>query len=90
MIEELIAAAADAAVRPEAWFWRTHAGAEVDLLLVHGRRILPVEVKLGTAVGARDVAGLRSCMSDLDLRRAIVVYAGEERRTMGGGITLVP
>jgi len=90
VIEELIAAAADRAVRPEAWFWRTHAGAEVDLLLVHGRRILPVEVKLGAAVGARDVAGLRSCMSDLDLRRAIVVYAGEERRTMGGGITLVP
>jgi hypothetical protein len=52
VIEELIAAAADRAVRPEAWFWRTHAGAEVDLLLVHGRRILPVEVKLGASVGA--------------------------------------
>jgi predicted AAA+ superfamily ATPase len=90
VIEELIAAAADRVVRPEPWFWRTHGGAEVDLLLVHGRRILPIEVKLGAAVGARDVAGLRSCMADLRLRRGIVVYAGEERRSMGGGIELVP
>jgi predicted AAA+ superfamily ATPase len=90
VIEELIASAADRAVRPEPWFWRTHAGAEVDLLLVHGRRILPIEVKLGAAVGARDVAGLRSCMADLNLRRAVVVYTGEEHRKMGGGISLVP
>jgi len=90
VIEELIAAAADRVVRPEPWFWRTQAGAEVDLLLVHGRRVLPIEVKLGAAVGSRDIAGLRSCMADLGLRRGLVVYTGQERRTMGGGITLVP
>ena len=90
VIEELIAATADRAVRPEPWFWRTHAGAEVDLLLVHGRRVLPVEIKLGAAVGSREVAGLRSCMADLHLRRGVVVYTGTERRTMGGGIELMP
>lgn len=73
VIEELVAAAAERAVRPEPWFWRTHAGAEVDLLAVHGRRILAVEVQLGFSVGPRDVAGLRSCMADINLRRAIVV-----------------
>jgi predicted AAA+ superfamily ATPase len=90
VIEELIAAAAERAVRPEPWFWRTHAGAEVDLLVVHGRRILAVEVKLGATVRARDVAGLRSCMKDLKLRHAMVIYTGEEQRKMGGGISLVP
>lgn len=90
MIEELIANAADQVVRPEPWFWRTQAGAEVDLLLSHGRRILPVEVKLGAAVGARDVAGLRGCMADLGLRRGIVVHGGEDLRRMGPGIDLVP
>jgi hypothetical protein len=29
-------------------------------------------------------------MSDLGLRRAVVVYTGEEERSMGGGIQLVP
>jgi len=90
VIEELVAATADRVVRPEPCFWRTHAGAEVDLLLVHGRRVLPVEVKLGSAIAARDVAGLRGCMADLGLRRGLVVYGGDELRSMGGGIHLVP
>jgi predicted AAA+ superfamily ATPase len=90
VIEELIANAADQVVRPEPWFWRTQAGAEVDLLLGHGRRILPVEVKLGAAVGARDVAGLRGCMADLGLRRGVVVHGGEDHRRMGREIELVP
>jgi predicted AAA+ superfamily ATPase len=90
VIEELIATAADQVVRPDSFFWRTHAGAEVDLLLVHGTRILPVEVKLGAAVGPRDVAGLRSCMADLGLRRGLVVYGGDEQRSLNRQIDLVP
>jgi predicted AAA+ superfamily ATPase len=90
VIEELIAWAGDRLVRPEAFFWRTHAGAEVDLLLVHGRRIAPIEIKLASSVSARDVAGLRSCMADLSLSRGFVVYAGDERRRLGGGVDLLP
>jgi hypothetical protein len=55
VIEELMALAGSRLVRPEFFFWRTQAGAEVDLLIVTGRRILPVEIKLGTAVGPREV-----------------------------------
>ncbi len=90
VIEELVAWSQDRLARPEAFFWRTQAGAEVDLLLVHGRRMAPIEVKLGAAVGLRDVAGLRQCMSDLGLRRGFVVYGGDEPRRLGGGIELVP
>jgi predicted AAA+ superfamily ATPase len=90
VIEELVAWAQDRLARPEAFFWRTQAGAEVDLLLVHGRRIAPIEVKLGAAVGPREVAGLRQCMADLGLSRGFVVYAGDEPRRLGGGIELLP
>jgi len=38
-IEELAGWAAERFVRPGIFFWRTHAGAEVDLLIVDGRRI---------------------------------------------------
>jgi predicted AAA+ superfamily ATPase len=62
----------------------------VDLVLVHGRRVVPIEIKLGAAVGPRDVAGLRQCMSDLGLRRGLVVYGRDEARRLGGGIELVP
>ncbi len=90
VIEELIAWASDQLVRPEACFWRTQAGAEVDLLLIHGRRVAPIEVKLGGSVPPRSLAGLRQCMSDLGLKRGFVIHTGDERRSVGSSIELVP
>ncbi len=90
VIEQLMALANEALVRPEFYFWRTHAGAEVDLLIVTGRRILPVEIKLGVAVGPRDVSGLRQCMQDLGLARGIVVARVPERRLLSPTIEIVP
>jgi predicted AAA+ superfamily ATPase len=90
VIEELVALAQSRLARPEAFFWRTQAGAEVDLLIVEGRRILPIEVKLGASVAGRDLAGLRQCMSDLGLKRGFVVTSGREARRLAPGIDLVP
>jgi uncharacterized protein len=90
VIEELAALAQRRLVRPELFFWRTQAGAEVDLLIVEGRRILPIEVKLGTGLGHHALAGLRQCMKDLGLRRGLVVSSASERRSLGPGIELVP
>ncbi|MBI3402641.1 MAG: ATP-binding protein [Acidobacteria bacterium] len=90
VIEELAGLAADRLVRPEVYFWRTQAGAEVDLLIVSGRKILPIEIKLGAAVDQYAVAGLRQCMKDLSLKRGWVVCTAGERRTIGRGIEVVP
>jgi predicted AAA+ superfamily ATPase len=90
VIEELVALARNRLAQPEVFFWRTQAGAEVDLLIVEGRRILPIEVKLGSSVGRHGLAGLRQCMSDLGLRRGWVVTSGREARRLAPGIELVP
>lgn len=90
VIEEIARLARDQLVKPGIFFWRTQAGAEVDLLLVDGPRIHPIEIKLGAAVTGRDVAGLRQCMADLGLRRGWVVYGGTERRRIGTTIEVVP
>jgi uncharacterized protein len=90
VIEELAALARRRLVRPELFFWRTQAGAEVDLLIVEGRRILPIEIKLGASVDRYALAGLRQCMKDLGLRRGWVVTSGREARTLAPGIDLVP
>jgi hypothetical protein len=90
VIEELSALAACKLVRPEIYFWRTHAGAEVDLLIVEGRRILPIEIKLGAAVDHHSIAGLRHCMKDLELRRGWVVTTARERRRLSAEIEVVP
>jgi len=90
VIEELAALAQRRLVRPELFFWRTHAGAEVDLLLVEGRRILPIEIKLGASVDQHSLAGLRQCMKDLGLRRGWCVTSAREGRALSPGIELVP
>src|SRR5439155_17920065 len=83
VIEELAALARERIVRPGLFFWRTEAGAEVDLLVVDGRRIVPFEIKLGTAVGEREVRGLRSCMSDLGIEKGYVITGAGERARLG-------
>ena len=90
VIEELAALAARRLVRPELFFWRTHAGAEVDLLIVEGRRILPIEIKTGAAVDRYAVAGLRQCMKDLGLRRGWVISTARERRRLSPDIEIIP
>jgi len=90
VIEEVAALAAQQLVRPELFFWRTHAGAEVDLLIVEGRRILPIEIKLGAAVDRYAVAGLRNCMKDLGLRRGWVISTARERRRLSPDIEIIP
>lgn len=90
VIEEIIAWANRRLVRPEPFYWRTQAGGEVDLLLVHGRQVTPYEIKVGSTVEPRSLAGLRQCMADLGLKRGYVVYGGQERRAIGGSIELLP
>lgn len=90
VIEELAALAAQQLVRPELFFWRTQAGAEVDLLIVEGHRILPVEIKLGAEVGRYAFAGLRQCMKDLGLRRGWVITSAKERRRVAPDIEIIP
>jgi len=90
VIEELAALAAQRLVRPELFFWRTQAGAEVDLLIVEGRRILPIEIKLGAAINHHAVAGLRQCMKDLELRRGWVITTARERRRLSPEIEIIP
>lgn len=90
VIEELAALAAAQIVRPYLAFWRTQAGAEVDLLIGDGRRLLPIEIKLGSVVDHYTVAGLRQCMKDLSLKRGWVVCTATERRMIGREIEIVP
>lgn len=90
VIEELAALAAERAVRSELFYWRTHAGGEVDLLIRAGRKLVPIEIKLGAAVDRHGVAGLRQCMSDLGLRKGFVVANTPEPHSIGEQIRVVP
>jgi hypothetical protein len=68
--------------RPEeSFFWATHGGAELDLLVVRGRRRLGFECKRTDA--PRLSPSIRSVLSYLELERLDVVHAGDHTFPLG-------
>lgn len=63
--------------RPEAcYFWATHTGAELDLLVLHGSRRFGFEIKRTSE--PRVTPSMRSAVGDLGLERIDVLHAGAE------------
>lgn len=86
VIESLIAAAPEGS---QANFYRTAAGAEIDLLLtLPGGRLWAIEIKRSLAPKLE--RGFHRACEDLDLKRRIVVYPGNESYPLAAGIEALP
>lgn len=72
----------------EAYFWATHAGAELDLLMFRYGRRVGVEFKRMDA--PRLTPSMRTAMTDLKLDALYVVYAGDRRYGLADRIYAVP
>ena len=72
----------------EAYFWATHQGAEIDLLLRRGDRLLGVECKRADA--PRLTPSVRIALDDLGLDRVAVVYPGARRYALADQVEAVP
>ncbi|MDP3722200.1 MAG: ATP-binding protein [Candidatus Omnitrophota bacterium] len=57
------------------WFWRTLAGAEVDLLVERGARLLPIEIKWSSRPTRSECKGLETLLSDLKPRAPFGIVA---------------
>ena len=71
----------------ECYFWATHTGAELDLLVVHGARRYGFEIK--RTVAPRVTPSMRTALDDLDLTRLDVVHAGGETFPLGPKVRAV-
>lgn len=60
--------------REECYFWATHAGAELDLLVIRGRQRFGFEIKRTAAPAL--TPSMRTAIADLGLERLDVVHAG--------------
>jgi predicted AAA+ superfamily ATPase len=72
----------------EAFFWATHQGAEIDLVLRRGDRLLGIECKRADA--PKLTPSIRIAMEDLALARVAVVYPGSRRYRLADGVEAVP
>ncbi|HET9480563.1 MAG TPA: DUF4143 domain-containing protein [Candidatus Polarisedimenticolia bacterium] len=84
IIEEVLKAASPHAV----YFWVTHQGAELDLLLVKGRRRAGVEFKYLDAPEL--TRSMRIAMEDLQLNRLTVIHPGESEYTLARRVQVLP
>ncbi len=71
----------------QCFFWATHAGAELDLLVIHGSRRYGFEFKRTSTPRRRK--SMHVAMQDLGLDRMDVIYPGEETFAMAEKIRAV-
>jgi predicted AAA+ superfamily ATPase len=71
----------------ECFYWATHAGAELDLFVIRGKKRIGVEVK--RTVSPSVTPSMRIALHDLKLSRLYVVHAGEETFPLQKRITAV-
>lgn len=84
VIEEVIQA-----FNPDgSYFWATHNGAEIDLLMIKEGGLYGVECKRVDA--PKMTPSMQIAMTDLNLKRMSVIYPGTKRFALAEGIEAVP
>lgn len=76
------------ALPEECFFWATHSGAELDLLVVRGNRRLGFEFKRSSAPAV--TKSMHVALQDLRLQRLWIVHAGERSFDLGPRLRALP
>lgn len=72
----------------QAYFWATHQGAELDLLMFKDQQRIGVEFKRSDAPGL--TPSMRVALNDLKLDKLYVVYPGSQRYALTEQVEVVP
>jgi hypothetical protein len=71
-----------------AWFWATHGGAELDLLLTVRGKAYGFECKVSDAPGS--TRSMRAALHDLGLEHLWVLYPGTEAYPLDDRLSVLP
>jgi predicted AAA+ superfamily ATPase len=74
---------------PQVYFWRTAAGAEVDIVVAEADRLIPLEVKLSATPRPAMARNITTFQKDLQDRAVpgYVIHPGEVRLPLASGVT---
>jgi predicted AAA+ superfamily ATPase len=78
--------------RPEIYYWRTAAGAEVDFVVERGGALIGIEVKATARPRAADAAHLQAFRDEYGeaVRGCVLLHAGSAVETLGARIVAAP
>ena len=71
------------------YFYRTHAGAEIDLIIDRGSERIGFEFKCSVSIGKRDWANLKAGIDEGVIHKGFVVYMGERNFPVAEDISVV-
>lgn len=71
----------------ECYFWATHAGAELDLLVVRGRKRVGFEIKFTSS--PKITPSMKTAVKDLKLNQLYIIHAGDKSYQMAGKISAI-
>jgi uncharacterized protein len=73
---------------PEAYFWATHGGAELDMLFFHNGRAYGLEATFNEA--PKLTAAMHTAIETLELAHLWVIYPGQHRYPAAANVTMLP
>lgn len=81
------------AAPPALFFWQTHSGHEIDLLLEAGESLYPMEIKHAARIQEADVKGIEGFMKEIKKKEipfGIIWYRGDRIQTVGPRVLALP
>jgi predicted AAA+ superfamily ATPase len=93
VVMEAVKSFTSAGLKPSLWYWRSHDGLEVDLILQTGGKLIPIEIKLTsspTAAHLNSLKRFRSLAGENGCDPGILLCRVPEPTPLPYGITAVP
>jgi predicted AAA+ superfamily ATPase len=89
LVEQMITLERLTHVGSQFYFYRTHAGMEVDLLVDRGRERVGFEFKCAMSVDRKDWANLKGAIEDGIIHSGSVIYLGDRSYAVADKIEVV-
>ncbi len=74
-------------ISPPIYYWRDHKGIEIDLIIDHGEKVVPVEIKSGSTLNSdffRDLKIYQS-LAKKNVLDSCLIYGGEQNQERTNG-----
>lgn len=90
VIEEILKGLQDVRVQAQAYYYRTHSGAEIDLILEGNFGILPIEIKYGSTILSRQLRSMTEFLEEHRLPFGVVVNQADKIQWLTRNIIQIP
>ena len=90
VIEEILKGLQDVRVPTQAYYYRTHSGAEIDLVLEGNFGILPIEIKYGSTVLSRQLRSMTEFLQEHSLPFGVLINQADRIEWLTKNIIQIP